>query len=48
MPFFGAKRCAKIMNKINYPKDSKELAKFEQAYRDCLDKTNVIEINSKF
>ena len=33
------------MNKINYPKDSKELAKFEQAYRDCLDKTNVIEIN---
>jgi ribosomal protein S13 len=33
------------MNKINYPKDSKELLKFEQSYRDCLDKSKIVEIN---
>ncbi|WP_421497967.1 hypothetical protein V8245_04055 [Flavobacterium columnare] len=33
------------MNKINYPEDSKELVKFEQAYRDCLDKNKIVEID---
>ena len=35
----------KIMNKVNYPKDSKELVKFEQSYRDCLDISKIVEIN---
>ena len=33
------------MNKVNYPKDSKELVKFEQSYRDCLDISKIVEIN---